>query len=110
MRGWIMQRIDEKVLVSTNRSGEPIGFLWRNSNYQVRTKPVRWFARRDWWLEATRVQRGVGATVLEVEVWRMVASKGEEPEAAKKTQFEIVHSSDDANDTKGIWRLMRVYD
>jgi hypothetical protein len=105
-----MQRIDETVLVSTNRSGEPIGFLWRNSNYQVRTKPIRWFTRRDWWLEAVRVQRGVGASVLEVEVWRMMASKREDLESAKKTQFEITHSADGTGNEKDIWRLLRVYD
>ena len=104
-----MQRLDENVLVSTNQSGEPVGFLWRDSNYKVRARPVRWFARRDWWLEASRVQRGIGPGVLEVEVWRMLASKGDEPEAKNKTQFEIAHTQDDANG-KNIWRLVRVYD
>jgi hypothetical protein len=105
-----MQRIDENVLVSTNQNGEPVGFLWRDSNYKVRARPIRWYARRDWWLEAMRVQRGVGASVLEVEVWRMLASKREEPEVANKTQFEIVHSKDGVAGEKNIWRLLRVYD
>jgi hypothetical protein len=104
-----MQRLDENVLVSTNQSGEPVGFLWRDSNYKVRARPVRWFARRDWWLEASRVQRGIGPGVLEVEVWRMLASKGGESEAKNKTQFEIAHTQDGANG-KNLWRLVRVYD
>ena len=104
-----MQRLDESVLVSTNQSGEPVGFLWRDSNYKVRARPVRWFARRDWWLEASRVQRGIGPGVLEIEVWRMLASKGGESETKNKTQFEIAHTQDDANG-KNIWRLVRVYD
>ncbi len=102
-----MQRLDENVLVSTNQSGEPVRFLWRDSNYKVRARPIRWFARRDWWLEASRVQRGVGPGVLEVEIWRMLASEGDN--SAKKTQFEIAHSQD-AKNGKNIWRLVRVYD
>ena len=103
-----MRRMDENVSVSINRTGEPVGFLWRNSTYRVQTKPIRWFARRDWWLEAARVQRGVGAGVLEVEVWRMVASKTEEPD--QKTQFEILHTAPSTDGAKAIWRLVKVYD
>jgi hypothetical protein len=105
-----MQSLDEKVLVSTNGSGEPIAFFWRDSKYQVKTKPVRWFARRNWWIEAARVQRGVGAGVLEVEMWRMAASKSDEPEAAKKAQYEILHSIENLDGEKNIWRLVKVYD
>ncbi len=105
-----MRQVDEKVLVSTNRIGEPIAFLWRDSNYRVRTKPVRWFARRDWWIDASRVQRGVGAGVLEVEMWRMVASEAEEPDTAKKAQFDIVHTVGDSPAEKNIWRLVKIYD
>lgn len=103
-----MRRMDENVSVSINRTGEPVGFLWRNSTYRVQTKPIRWFARRDWWLEAARVQRGVGAGVLEVEVWRMVASKAEEPD--QKTQFEILNTATGTDGAKAIWRLVKVYD
>jgi hypothetical protein len=103
-----MRRMDENVSVSINRTGEPVGFLWRNSTYRVQTKPIRWFARRDWWLEAATVRRGVGAGVLEVEMWRMVASKAEAPE--QKTQFEILHTAPSADGSKAIWRLVKVYD
>jgi len=103
-----MRRIDEKVEVATDQTGQPVGFLWRSSSYQVSHKPIRWFARREWWLEATRVQRGIGARVLEVEVWRMAASNTDD--SAKTTQFEIIHDQDSATEEKGIWRLVRVYD
>ena len=103
-----MRQMNENVSVSINRTGEPVGFLWRNSSYRVQTKPIRWYARRDWWLEAARVQRGVGPGVLEVEIWRMVASKAEEPE--QKTQFEILHTAPNADGAKAIWRLVKVYD
>lgn len=105
-----MKQIDENVLVSTNHTGEPVGFLWRNSTYRVRTKPVRWFARRDWWIEASRVQRGIGPGVLEVEMWRMVATKDSGADVEPKVQFDIVHTHDSANQEKHIWRLVKVYD
>ena len=104
-----MQRLEENVLVSTNQSGEPVGFLWRDSNYKVRARPVRWFARRGWRLEGTRVKRCIGPGVREVEIVRMVAPVGEGSEAKAKTQFEIAHTQDAASG-KNIWRLVRVYD
>jgi hypothetical protein len=51
------------------------------------------------------VQRGVGASVLEVEMWRMTATKNTETDG--KNQYEIVHTLDGE---KGIWRLVRVLD
>ncbi|MEI6590970.1 MAG: hypothetical protein WCO24_03095 [Actinomycetes bacterium] len=98
-----MQRIDEEIVVATNTSGEPIGFQWRNRGFLVNCKPVRWFARREWWVEAARAQRGIGAGVLEVEMWRLTAACKEAAEQ-KATQYEIIHSTLD-----GSWRLSRVY-
>ncbi|MEN9749517.1 MAG: hypothetical protein RL149_595 [Actinomycetota bacterium] len=96
-----MVRVDELVAVATNPKGEPIGFNWRDGAYQVLNKPVRWFARREWWVEASRVQRGIGSGVLEVEMWRLVASCNEE-----KQQFELVHSF---VGEKNVWRLNRIF-
>jgi Family of unknown function (DUF6504) len=101
-----MRQLDENVSVSTNQNGEPVGFLWRDSIYKVSAKPIRWFARRDWWLEASRVQKGIGPGVLEVEIWRMTAA---EVATANKTQFEIAHTQDN-DGGKNLWRLVRVYD
>jgi hypothetical protein len=41
-------------------------------------------------------------------MWRMVASKAEEPE--QKTQFEIVHTAPSTDGAKAIWRLVKIYD
>ena len=73
--------------------------------YLVKSKPIRWFARREWWVDAARVQRGIGAGVLEVEMWRMSAAKSE----SDKAQFELVHTLEGTNGQKHIWRLVRVY-
>jgi hypothetical protein len=96
-----MTMINENVEVSVDKTGSPIGFSWKGCHYLVNSKPIRWFARKQWWVEAARVQRGIGAGVLEVEMWRMIAAG-----PTKKTgQFELVH--DTATNT---WRLVRVYE
>jgi|DEB19_MinimDraft_2_1074335.scaffolds.fasta_scaffold02582_2 hypothetical protein len=104
--GPAMLRVDEKVAVAVNQGGEPIGFSWRGGNYLVSAKPVRWFARREWWIEAARVQRGIGAGVLEVEMWRLQASssKAASEAEAPRFQYELVHTTEN-----NLWKLVRVY-
>lgn len=105
-------RVDEAVFVVTNQGGEPIGFNWRGLAYVVKSRPVRWFARREWWVEASRVHRGIGAGVVEVEMWRLQARNVEQPpvepgatsSSATGGQFELIHSADD-----NVWRLVQVW-
>jgi hypothetical protein len=94
-----MIAVDENVKVLTNRAGEPVRFSWRNGSYQVTSRPERWFSRRSWWLEASRAQRGIGPAVLEVEMWRITASKG----INSPSEFELLHNQD--NDR---WQLVRI--
>jgi len=94
-----MIQVDERVTVLTNQAGEPVRFSWRNGNYKVVSRPERWYSRRSWWLEASRAQRGIGADVLEVEMWRLSATKG----IGSPSQFELIHSQID-----GGWQLVRV--
>jgi len=95
-----MIQVDESVKVLTNQSGEPVRFSWRNGSYQVTSRPERWYSRKPWWLEASRAQRGIGAQVLEVEMWRITASKG----ISSPNQFELVHSQSDDG-----WQLVRIF-
>ena len=96
-----MIRVDEQIAVAVNGTGEPIGFKWRNASFLVANKPMRWFARREWWSEAARVQRGIGRDVLEVEMWRLMASDLHQKSCQ---QYELIHvvGKDD-------WRLVLVY-
>ncbi len=110
-----MTRVDEKIAVSVNQGGEPIGFRWRNQSYLVNAKPVRWFARREWWVEAARAQRGIGAGVLELEMWRLQASCVERQKPL--AQYELIHSFDLSDkpvsaspEVSEGWRLVRVYE
>jgi len=92
-------RVEEAVEVSVNQFGEPIGFRWRNECYLVTNRPVRWFARRDWWVESARAHRGIGAGVLETEMWRLTAKHD-----LGVAQFEFIH-----NVIGNAWKLVRVY-
>jgi hypothetical protein len=96
-----MTMINEKVEVSVDKTGSPIGFSWKGGLYLVASKPVRWFARKQWWIESARVQRGIGAGVLEVEMWRMIAADS----GKRQGQFELVHDA-----MLDVWRLVRVYE
>ena len=96
-----MARVDELVSVSINEAGTPVEFNWRGGGYRVLNRPVRWFTRREWWSEASRVPKGIGSGVLEVEMWLLVASEGRE-----KRHYELAHC---AIGDKNQWRLHRVY-
>jgi len=99
-----MNQIREQVQVSVDQSGQPVGFTWRGGNYLVNDQPIRWFSRRDWWLEASRVPKGVGPGVFEVEIWRILAS---EAKAKHQLQFEFSH---DLDPNSGRWQLIQVID
>lgn len=95
-----MTRVCETVSVAVNQTGEPIGFSWRGQRYQVVSRPVRWFARKEWWVESARAQRGIGAGVLEIEMWRFIAS-----DSRVSLQYELIR-----NALTNQWQLNRVFE
>ena len=97
--GKLMIQVQEQIKVLTNQVGEPVRFSWRNGTYLVTSKPERYFSRRPWWQEAARAQRGIGSSVLEVEIWRLSAAKG----TCSPAQFELVY-----NHQKSSWQLVRI--
>jgi hypothetical protein len=68
-----MGRIDEAVAVLVDQAGAPTHFRWREKDYQVSSRPVRWFARAEWWV-GERAHRGIGSGAVEVEMWRFLAT------------------------------------
>lgn len=97
-----MVSVDESVTVSVNWAGEPVKFVWAGATYAITAKPVRWYDRRQWWAEAGRVQRGIGAQVLEVEMWQVQAEIQDAIRATlPKFEFELMHF-------KNAWQLVRV--
>jgi len=94
-----MGRIDEIVAVLVDQQGSPLVFRWRDKDFQVRSRPVRWFARADWWL-GERAHRGIGAGIIEVEMWRFLATADE-----KVTSFELLH-----NTASNSWKIIRRFE
>jgi len=94
-----MGRIDEIVAVLVDQQGAPLVFRWREKDFQVRSRPVRWFARADWWL-GERAHRGIGAGIIEVEMWRFLATADE-----KVTSFELLH-----NTASNSWKIIRRFE
>jgi len=82
-----MGRIDEAVAVLVDQEGSPTLFKWREKDYQVSSRPVRWFARAEWWV-GERAHRGIGSGVLEVEMWWFLATAD-----GVKTSFGLLNNS-----------------
>jgi hypothetical protein len=90
-----MGRIDEAVAVLLDQEGAPALVRWREKDYQVSSRPVRWFARTEWW-GGERAHRGIGSGVLEVEMWRLRIAEG--------GVFDLLHNS-----LTGDWKLLRAF-
>ena len=94
-----MSRIDEAVAVLVDQEGAPTLFRWREKDYQVSSRPVRWFARTEWWT-GERAHRGIGCGAVEVEMWRFIAT-GE----GLKCPFELLY-----NTSANSWKLLRRFE
>ena len=91
-----MGRIDEAVAVLVDQEGAPTLFRWREKDYQVSSRPVRWFARAEWWV-GERAHRGIGSGAVEVEMWRL--------SVAEEGVFDVLHSY-----SLGSWKLISRFD
>lgn len=87
----------EAVSVLCNHDDQPVAFIWRGIQYLVSSRPVRWYARRCWWIDFESADRN-GSASLEIEIWRLRAS------CDKSTGFfELEHLQPEDE-----WRLVRV--
>jgi hypothetical protein len=91
-----MGRIDEAVAVLVDQEGAPTLFRWREKDYQVSSRPTRWFARAEWWV-GERAHRGIGSGAVEVEMWRL--------SVAESGICDLLH-----NTTTGAWKLIRRFE
>ena len=93
-----MAHIGEAVAVLVDQEGAPIRFRWREKTYLVVTKPVRYFARSDWWI-GEKASKGIGPSSLELEMWRVLAISD-----GIRSPFELLHSQTTDN-----WLVMKRY-
>lgn len=94
-----MIRIDESIAVVANHDGQPVSFDWRGGHYLAIGSPVRWYSRRSWWREIDAAPRGMGADVVETEMWRVRAVSDSD-----SGLFELRHNS-----PAGDWQLVQVH-
>ncbi|MEY2826759.1 MAG: hypothetical protein RLZZ122_1123 [Actinomycetota bacterium] len=69
-----MLRFETAIAVMVNHDGEPYAFKLADTQYLVCSKPVRWYSRKTWWKEAKAAPKGIGPSLIEVEMWRLWAS------------------------------------
>lgn len=87
----------EAVSVLCNHDDQPVAFVWRGAQYLVSSRPVRWYARRCWWIDFNSASREDAAS-LEIEIWRLRASC-----ELGSGFFELEHIQPEDE-----WRLVRV--
>ena len=85
-------QLEEITRVMLDYDGAPVGFCWRNRDYLVASKPVRWYSRKLWWENTESAQKGIGAALLEVEMWRMWAISDQQ-----RIFFELIHNQPQDN-------------
>jgi hypothetical protein len=93
-----MLRIDEAVVVLVDQEGSPVCFRWQENDYLIGSRPVRWFARTEWWA-GERAHRGIGSGAVEVEMWRFIATGN-----GSMCPFELLH-----NTAADSWKLLRQF-
>lgn len=64
----------QEVSVLLDHEGNPSAFLFSGRHYLVFGRPIRWYARKAWWQEASAAPSGSGQQLVETEIWRLRAS------------------------------------
>lgn len=95
--------LTEALAVECDDDGVPRRLSWRERRHVVVAEPVRWFERRRWWDEESRVERGRGAGVVDHEIWRLQVRL----EAAAGAEARTLDLSRHVG--SGRWRLLRVH-
>lgn len=98
------QRLTTELTVECDDAGVPRRLCWRDRWHAVVEEPIRWFERRRWWLEDSRVERGRGAGVVDHEIWRLQIRLEAASRAMPRTVDLSRHTGSDR------WRLLRVHD
>jgi hypothetical protein len=101
-----MGLFSESVGVICTDTGQPQEVQWKETRYTVTNEPVRWYERRQWWLEESRAPLGSGAGLVDHEIWRVQLEP--QPEQIPATQTITLDLVRHVN--SGRWRLLRIHD
>lgn len=95
-----MLKSDALLGVMLNHDGEPYALKLGEKHYLVSSKPIRWYSRKTWWKDADSAPKGIGAGLIEVEMWRMWAAC-EDHQALFEIRHEVHTNS---------WQLVQIND
>lgn len=98
-----MGLFSESVDVSCTDAGQPQYVQWKGHRYVVCNEPVRWYERRQWWVEESRAPLGSGAGLVDHEIWRVQLQPP--PEEGQTITLDLVR-----HNGSGRWRLLRIHD
>ncbi|WP_445154236.1 DUF6504 family protein [Arthrobacter sp. Hor0625] len=98
-----MGMFSESVDVDCTPAGQPRSLEWAGRHYDVCAEPVRWFERRQWWVEEMRAPLGGGAGLVDHEIWRIQVRGAGHPE--QKLTLDLSRHTG-----SGRWRLLRIHD
>lgn len=100
-----MGLFSESVIVTCTETGQPQRIQWQGRDFHVCDEPVRWFERRQWWIEESRAPLGAGAGLVDHEIWRVQLQDHSTGQAGKTITLDLVRHVG-----SGRWRLLRIHD
>lgn len=101
-----MGLFSESIGVNCTDTGKPQEVHWKGTQYTVTNEPVRWYERRQWWLEENRAPLGSGAGMVDHEIWRVqLLPSTTGPEDNPTITLDLVRHLG-----SGRWRLLRIHD
>lgn len=92
------------VEVIQSATGAPLHLILQGVRYTLAATPLRWFERRKWWEEVSRVAPGSGAGLVEQEVWRVEMRRDDQPQAPLQS-FDLVKYLPGER-----WRVLKVHE
>ena len=98
-----MALFSESVEVTCTDAGQPRTINWKGRSYLVCNEPVRWYERRQWWVEESRAPLGSGAGLVDHEIWRVQIQPTQDD--GKSITLDLVRHL-----ASGRWRLLRIHD
>ncbi|MDQ0756285.1 hypothetical protein [Arthrobacter sp. B3I4] len=98
-----MGMFSESVDVACTPAGQPVSLDWAGRHYELCAEPVRWFERRQWWVEEQRAPLGSGPGLVDSEIWRLQVRDPGNPEVTLTLDLSRHVRS-------GRWRLLRTHD
>ncbi|MCY1674625.1 DUF6504 family protein [Pseudarthrobacter sp. SL88] len=108
-----MGMFSESVDVACTPDGLPRSLVWSGRTYDICAEPLRWYERRQWWAEESRVPLGSGPGMVDHEIWRVQVlprmSPGR-PSGMESQPIEPLTLDLTRHIRSGKWRLLRIHD